>query len=435
MKNLLSRCLTGDAGILDLEAVAPSTVAALPDPLLLAYSAVMNDMLANDGVADAERILAKANGGAVELREIFLGLLDQAAKYEAGEVLPARPLLDAWGDLKKSPCEPVYAVDGLIETPSLVEVFGAAGTAKTLILLALLYAAFTFGTWAGRLVNARGPGIIFNGEGRRGLIRRIRALEIFHGKEIPGDKLFISSRTVAFDADGAKTAKEEIARVVAAAGCPPSFVVVDTLALHLDGDENSGADMGKFVRHMADLRDAYQTVVIILHHCGHKETDRSRGHSANRAALDTELRVSRQGAVRTMQVAKARDLPDDPRPTKFVLTPVEIGVGKDGKPVQSVVVEWAGASPASREVILTEMESLGARTLSAACAANGGFSAHLDMWRPRFYAGHCGDNEESKRKTFRRVRDILVVKGFVRVENDVYSIISTKYGVSLCGGT
>jgi putative DNA primase/helicase len=76
MKKLLAQALTQRATLTDLEAVPPATIAKLPEPLLLAYSAIMSDLVEN-GAADADRILDKANGQAEPLREIFIELLEE----------------------------------------------------------------------------------------------------------------------------------------------------------------------------------------------------------------------------------------------------------------------------------------------------------------------------------------------------------------------
>ena len=49
-------------------------------------------------------------------------------------------------------------------------------------------------------------------------------------------------------------------------------------------------------------------------------------------------------------------------------------------------------------------------------------SLQLEEWRRLFYAGHTGDNEDTKKTAFLRARKFLVDKGFVEVTDDIYSI-------------
>ena len=49
-------------------------------------------------------------------------------------------------------------------------------------------------------------------------------------------------------------------------------------------------------------------------------------------------------------------------------------------------------------------------------------SLYLEEWRRLFYAGHTGDNEDTKKKAFLRARKSLFDKGIVEVTDDIYSI-------------
>jgi hypothetical protein len=51
---------------------------------------------------------------------------------------------------------------------------------------------------------------------------------------------------------------------------------------------------------------------------------------------------------------------------------------------------------------------------------------HLEQWRPLFYAGHTGDNDNTKKKAFQRARESLVNKGFATVLDDQYSTRDTE---------
>ena len=50
------------------------------------------------------------------------------------------------------------------------------------------------------------------------------------------------------------------------------------------------------------------------------------------------------------------------------------------------------------------------------------FHDFIDKWRPLFYEGHAGDNDEAKRKAFQRVRKNLKDKGIIEENNDYFSI-------------
>ena len=71
------------------------------------------------------------------------------------------------------------------------------------------------------------------------------------------------------------------------------MVVLDTLNKSLVGSENKDVDMGAYVRAAEAIRDAFDCVVIIVHHCGYDDT-RPRGHSSLPAAVDAQLAVTRE---------------------------------------------------------------------------------------------------------------------------------------------
>ena len=46
----------------------------------------------------------------------------------------------------------------------------------------------------------------------------------------------------------------------------------------------------------------------------------------------------------------------------------------------------------------------------------------LEKWRPVYYKMSTQDNIDSKRKSFSRVRRTLEVKGWLKVDNDIYTL-------------
>src|SRR6516165_6497051 len=84
-------------------------------------------------------------------------------------------------------------------------------------------------------------------------------------------------------------------------GARPAAVVLDTLNKSLVGSESKDIDMANYVRAAEAIREAFDCVVIIVHHCGWDES-RMRGHSSLPAALDTELAVVREADIAKVTV-------------------------------------------------------------------------------------------------------------------------------------
>ena len=85
-------------------------------------------------------------------------------------------------------------------------------------------------------------------------------------------------------------------------------MVIDTLARSMNGNENSPDDMGKYVASCARIREAGDTLTMVVHHTGKDLARGARGHSSLRAATDVELEVSKgEDGSGNVTVTKARD--------------------------------------------------------------------------------------------------------------------------------
>jgi hypothetical protein len=191
-----------------------------------------------------------------------------------------------------------------------------------------------------------GPVIYICGEGRNGVIRRVRAWSIARGidtKEIP---FFITAGALNLsDESMMKTVKLAIGGIAKLAG-EPRLIILDTWAANLGGDENSTADstiaIGEFQRLCASLGSAG----IIIHHVGHGDKNRPRGSSALKPAIDMEFRVE-QDRDKTIRVIglKAKDSEELP-PMAFKLQSVALGLNdKDNKPYTSAVIQPTTDTP------------------------------------------------------------------------------------------
>lgn len=112
------------------------------------------------------------------------------------------------------------------------------------------------------------------------------------------------------------------------------------------GDENQGKCMGKYLFEKDRIRAATGAHVMSVHHCGKNEDNWARGHSSLRAAMDTEIRVTRpsDGFVSLVTVTKHRDLPAID-PMAFSLETVELGANRRGNAITSCLVNLEGGYP------------------------------------------------------------------------------------------
>ena len=120
----------------------------------------------------------------------------------------------------------------------------------------------------------------------------------------------------------------------------------------------------------------------------------------------------------TLSCTKMKDAPDFDN-LNFQLIPYDLDV--DGTEFQSCYLEEVVKSERPRQ--LKGNPKLALDTLISGTKDNvPQGSLHLEEWRHLFYAGHTGDNEDTKKKAFLRARESLVDKGFVEVTDDIFSI-------------
>lgn len=254
---------------------------------------------------------------------------------------PAQPkeaLFVSVGDLVDN-LQPIqWLIEDYIELDSLSLVYGAPGGGKSFVTVDMACCVATGTPWHGHEVK-QGPVFYIAGEGHNGLARRFAAWSKASGVSLKGAPLFKSRRAVSiFNEESAKELHDEITVMIEATGQIPSLVVVDTLARNFgDGDENSTADMGKFIEHTDKwVRHPFGCNVNLVHHSGHN-MDRARGSSALKAALDAEYQVVNDGGVVTLTATKMKDA-EMPSEMNFKFKLVELGeVG--GIEIQSVVLE------------------------------------------------------------------------------------------------
>lgn len=333
------------------------------------------------------------------------------------------------GALLASPAPVEYLVDELIEHPSMGLVFGPPGAGKSFATLAMAASVATGTPWLGRDVK-QGAVFYLAGEGHAGLGRRLKGWELHHGVELANAPLYVSKVPAALmDKASAIAVEAAIAAMSKATGHSPAMVVIDTLARNLgDGDENSNADIGRFVHHIDALRLRLGVTVLVVHHTGHQDTGRARGGSALNAAMDVSFLVDGLSVTQTKSKEGANAAPIGME-LHGVELPPEWKDNK-GRVLQTAVAVASGVTVVERKKPLspsaqTGMDAyhLAAQKAGQVCDSTGTVSVHLDDWRAAFYEISTADTVETKKKAFQRAREGLVKAGKLTVSNDRYTAI------------
>jgi hypothetical protein len=217
-----------------------------------------------------------------------------------------------------------WLIEDYIEADSLAQVFGDPGSGKSFVAIDLACCVATGTAWHGHDVM-QGAVFYIAGEGHNGLARRLKAWEIGTGASLDGAPLYKSQRAaMLYDASEAAIVAEAIESLAKEAG-KPSMIIIDTLARNMGGDENSTEDMNSFIAHL-DLyfRQKWNCCVVIVHHSGAMDKDRSRGSTALRGAMDAEYKVEILPSGHVQLTGKKMKDAEIPKPLTFSLTQVDL---------------------------------------------------------------------------------------------------------------
>ena len=324
-----------------------------------------------------------------------------------------------------------WIVDDYIEADSLAQVFGDPGGGKSFVSIDIACCVATGTAWHGHEVQ-QGAVFYIAGEGHNGLARRFKSWCLGNGVSLKDVPLFTSHRAAQlYDATEAALVAESIKQLSAQCGQIPSMIVIDTLARNMGGDENSTQDMNSFIQHLDTyLRQDYRCCVLVVHHSGAMDKDRSRGSTALKGALDAEYRCQLDSGTKTIQFEskKMKDA-EMPAPKNFSITQVDLPIlDKHNLPVKgayltSVDISGLVSSIQKRTVLpgnqLICLNCLVTIELKKQTDGHegGAISANYDEWRESA-KGHGINSRRFKESVL-----ALVKKNMVLDRNDIYRTV------------
>lgn len=274
-------------------------------------------------------------------------------------------------------------IEGLLDQGALSILFGASNVGKSFVALDAALAITQGRPWAGQVTTKMGV-LYLATEGGRKIGQRALALRKAYGRGADDASFVILSDSVdLFSPAG------DLSELIAAANSIEGLgvIIIDTLArVFGSGDESGTKDMNAFIRNIDRLRAATKAHVMLVHHTGKDESRGARGSSVLRAAVDTEIEVTRSGddggPGGTIRTTKQRDL-DGNFSRSFVLEKCELADERTGRVVASCIARVSAEvankvlslSASQREVLqaLTVMGNRGeAHTLKAVAEEMGG---------------------------------------------------------------
>jgi hypothetical protein len=220
-----------------------------------------------------------------------------------------------------------YLIDELLPEKGLVMVWGKPKCLKSFWVLDATFHIARGWPYHDRAV--RQGGVVYCAfEGGYGYKKRVSALRIRYGlgaEEKGTTPLMIvpasAPNLVRDHTQLVRDVREQLA------DWTPQVVVLDTLNKSISGSESKDEDMAAYIRAAEAIRNAFDCLVVIVHHCGWDES-RPRGHSSLPGAVDAQIRVERAEDAVTVTVELMRDGPEG---VTINLRADEVVVGYDRK--------------------------------------------------------------------------------------------------------
>jgi hypothetical protein len=198
-------------------------------------------------------------------------------------------------DFCKQPPSSSSIIRGMLDYDSLAYCWGDSETGKSFLMLDRDLHIANGMKWCGRKTK-QGLVLYIVGEGKHGLIKRVKAWHDYYGLPVSNNILFRTIPTALCDPKAADELIVEIKSIIAALNRRPTLIELDTVNRNFGpGDENSTKDMTAFVAGLDALRIATGAAISAVHHCGHGDKTRSRGSIVLHNSVDFEYRVSKEG--------------------------------------------------------------------------------------------------------------------------------------------
>jgi hypothetical protein len=240
--------------------------------------------------------------------------------------------LIAFNDIKLLD-DPQYRVDRILPYTGLAIVWGPPKSGKSFWLFDLLMHVALGWEYRGHEVE-QGAVVYCYFEGQRAASRRKEAFRQQHlndyDKDVP---FYLMPVTLNLVQD-----HEALIDAIRGIGIKPVVVALDTLNRSLQGSESKDEDMARYIAACDAIRDAFDCVVPLVHHCGH-DASRPRGHSSLGGAHDAMIAVKRSEDGDAI-IVEVEEMKDGDAGLKLAsrLDVVEVGVDRRGQPLTSCVV-------------------------------------------------------------------------------------------------
>lgn len=238
-----------------------------------------------------------------------------------------------WSELQELP-KREYMIKGLLDRHALSVVYGQSNSGKTFFVLDVAAHISCGMSWQGRR-TIKGQVLYIAAEGGLGVCERLEAFRKHNNLQGYG-ALYVLPAGISLCGEEHDT--DALIEQIKGLG-QFELIIVDTLSRAMaGGDENSPKDMSAFVKNCDALKEETGAHVLIIHHSGKDQSKGARGHSALRAAVDTEIEITNKSGVVSAEIVKQRDGATN-EAFHFELKQIYLGEDEDGDKITSCVLE------------------------------------------------------------------------------------------------
>jgi len=322
-----------------------------------------------------------------------------------------------------------WLIENFIEKQSLCMLFGEPSTYKSFMAMELAFCIGSGIDWYGN-PTALGEVIYIAGEGASGIQKRIAALETKYGVTAKG--IFVSSRPI--EMTNPESVKE-VLDIISQLAIQPALIIIDTLHRNFgEGDENSSRDVGLFVKHMDELKNATNATILTIHHSGHGEKGHSRGSSAIRASLDCEYQLKAKSDCTVELICKKMKEFDKPDVMEFELKPLQVTTASgtlDSAYLELATLGKPATNTRTQQLLQALNDATAAHGIPVANTLllsmpqlSGKQCVPVQKWRQGAYSLMASEvpKQASRQAAFNRCRKTLIQNGLV-IEENGYAVL------------
>lgn len=358
----------------------------------------------------------------------MLGLAEQPTMQQMA------PLPLEWAGQAQPVIDGFWLIDDWLPSSGIAAIYGHPGSGKSFFALHMAAHIASGRPWAGRHVE-RGLVLYVVAEGATGFRNRMFAMRE-NGDIAPDAPLAYVATPIDMQAEnGDVKALIQTIRVAAeACGMKPAMIVLDTLSKTFGAGKENTDDMVNYVNNCQRVASAFDCLTAVVHHRPKDNESRDlRGHSSLRGNVDTTILVE-SGDIKTATTLKQKDGEDNVQ-IRFKLHPTVIGADKRGKEVSTCLVEITDEHPQEDALKGLSGKEKDALTCLFDLCSDPEFDPQtgeisdvpaavaINHWRDAMTREGTlsGDNPETAKKQFQRLRNSLKTKGKVLIEGGLIS--------------